>query len=299
MRRFLLSVLLLCCSTATHAGLPIKPSVKTVTLEKFTQISIPVIPDLGMRLVFPFVLDAKSEYVPFTLETTNAAFLVPEPKPGRNVLTVKLPAGAYAERMLGSVYITVGGYQVTVLLHATGDVRQYVSDVNFVLGDKERQDLIHMAVERETESIRKEYEAKAELLDRDAHNIALQQLGALLLREPERENIYEEGGIDFGTGALSVSVPRSLVLGPFRAYELSLGYETSSNTPLRLTDAKLFGRDAEGKIVSITATADLPSSIKPGETGHGILVTDALDLGRFVGFEITVNSASGEATVKW
>ncbi len=303
MRQMILSFLLLILSANAFAAFQIKPKVEPVTLKKFTQISVPIVPDLGTRLVFPFPLDEKSEYVPFTLNTTNEAFDVPKPEPGRNVIVVTLPASNYAstqgEPMLGSIYITVGGYQITVLLRSTVDVREYVSDVNFELGDKERQNLINLAVESEIESMRQEYEKKTELLHEEAQNLAYQQLGKLLLEKPERSNIYEKTTVDLDSGVLSISVPRYLVLGTFRAYELSVRYSAPGSVPLNIVGAKLFGRERDGNLVPISATADMPSFLNPGDERRGILVTKATNLERFVGFEITVNSSEGEASVKW
>ncbi len=301
MHRLLSIVILLAVSGAVAAAIPIKPKVRSVTLAEFTQITVPIVPDLGTRLVFPFVLDADSQYVPFTLNATNAAFQVPEPQPGRNAIVVTLPSDNYsaAQAMLGSVYITVGGYQVTLLLRSTTDVREYVSDINFVLGDKARQDLIETAVERRIEGMKREYEKKERLLGEQAHDMALHRLGSLILREPERGNVYEDNSLDYGTGEVGLKVTRYVETGPFRAYRLNISYHTAGTTPLPLTGAKLFGRNSQGRSLPVDAVTELPATIKPGQTVNAVLVTDSADIATYDGYEIILGTAEGEVSVAW
>ena len=67
-----------------------EPRVKHVTLTQETTLVIELVPDLGTRFVFPFVLDEQDEYVPFTSTITNPAFASIR-EPGRNSFVVTIP----------------------------------------------------------------------------------------------------------------------------------------------------------------------------------------------------------------
>ena len=69
----IIAALLVCLATSTaHA----EPRAKTVELHKRTNLVVYVVPDLGVRFTFPFILDEQDAYVPFTLNITNPAFSV-------------------------------------------------------------------------------------------------------------------------------------------------------------------------------------------------------------------------------
>ena len=138
-------------------------ATKTVKLEPLTKLELHLVPDLGTRFVFPFKLDEQSETIPFTLKATNPLFQTKR-EPGRNYFVVSLPpeglqpnANGLYPTYIGNLILNAGGFNITVLLKSTNNIKEHVSDVVFEYGKAEKQKLIDDVLADAIEALEKRY----------------------------------------------------------------------------------------------------------------------------------------------
>ena len=105
-------------------------------------------PTLGTRFSFPFILDEQDAYVPFTLNITNPSFVNTREK-GRNYFVITAPARAEGT-MLGNVFVSVAGYEISIELRTTNDLSKQYSDIDFNLTNEAREDLIQQSIAQRT-----------------------------------------------------------------------------------------------------------------------------------------------------
>ncbi len=252
------------------------PRIEHVKLKAFTTLTIYMVPTLGTRFVFPFVLDASDRYVPFTLNITNPLF-VSKRDPGRNTVVVTLPATVGTAHVYGDMYITVAGYEITVELVSTDVFSRAVSDVVFDLDGKARETLIQEAVAQRTKDLEQAYAAKLAGLDREAESHALGMIGELVLAGPSRQNIKQEGALTLPSGnRLRLYVDDALSYGRFTVFRFRI--RNGSAYPVHILDARLFEIDPQ---------SHMP---QPLQGGHEIAPLLAAD--RSVRGELTVRAAA-------
>lgn len=270
MRR-LLALLSLCVAAGAADA---APRERHVTLSKLTKLTLNIYPGLGTRFIFPFILDeaeTKDSLVPFTLVITNPAFTHAREK-GRNSLVVKTDAqgGLVASNM----FVSVGGYQITVELRSTKDIDSHYTDVVFDLGKEEQETLIQRGVAQRTKALDSQYQQKLDDLDKTADRRAMSRVGALALQRPRSTNIKEEATKKLTNGdRMLLFVDEVLQYGPYNVYVFEL--ESDSNTQgFSIIDAKLSNIDPDTKHESFFDSAmEVPPRVLPGAAVKGVLTT--------------------------
>lgn len=187
-----------------------KPTAVNWDLGQDTREVLYVVPDLGVRLLFPFNL-ADMEPALSTTLTNPAYFTVPNltGEGGainasilQNHLTVMVDRGAIEpviDRMngtltnplIGYLYLSAGGFNLTLELRATLDRNQSPSNVFFQISPETRNYLISESVTRLTGAMEQEYQKKLATLERRAKTLAMAIVGELSVKTPSLTRIRQ------------------------------------------------------------------------------------------------------------
>lgn len=287
-------------SAVLAAPVAASPKVREVVLQKHTTLTVEMVPDLGTRFIFPFVLDEQDEYVPFTLNLTNPAF-VSKREPGRNSFVVTIPpTGARGAPSYGNLFVTVAGYEITVELRTTTDLNKHYSDVNFELGDGERESLIQKGIAQRTRVLEAEYKKKMDDLEKLADLKAMGRVGVIAQKSPSTRRIKEEQKLTLKNGdTITLFVDRAITYEPYTIFTFEV--DSDSNTQgVTVLDAKLFGVDADSKqLRPIEAAKDVPPRIPPRESVNGVITTMEASLNPKEYLRLVILTDKGEVSAQW
>ncbi len=103
---------------------PLVPRARYVVLRPYTSVGALVVPNLGLRLMFPQSYGAR-----LTFAVTNPLFKATRLGPTSLLLTV---AHGLAHRYCGDVFVGAGRLSASVLVCTSGKARGYVSDIIFI-----------------------------------------------------------------------------------------------------------------------------------------------------------------------
>ena len=273
------------------------PRVKQVTLEHHTAITAYIVPNLGVRLIFPFILDEADDFIPFTSQLTNQSFNYKREE-GRNSLVVWITP--QAGNQSGNLFITVAGYLLSIEFKTTNDMNLFYSDINFALGTAEREDLIQKGIQQRTKALEAEYKKKLADLETLADQKAIAKVGVLAMTEPTRTRIKEQTSIALPNGdRLTLFVDEAITYAPYTifAFELSTDSDTQGVSVL---DAKLFTADpTTAHTRPVDAAKDIPKRIMPKERSRGVLTTLDTTLNPKEFLKLQVLTDKGTVEAKW
>lgn len=168
-----------------------KPRLVEVPLKEYTTLNIEVVPNLGTRLTFPFKL---SEQVPepMIVNTNPNIFQINGSSQGKVstntrelVITANAPEGM--PEALGNVFISVGGYQISVMTKLNYRPKTHLTDYRFQLSEAKLEYFIEKAVERRLWAEKKALAKARKQLAQQAKNEALAYMGIVALKTPEIE----------------------------------------------------------------------------------------------------------------
>ena len=255
MRAPTLPVVLLVLVVASPACAALRQ--RRVVLTPYTTLTVSIVPGLGTRFIFPFVLDHAGRHVPFTLDLTNPAAFAAHRDPGRNFFIVTARQGAARRRCYGTLYVTVAGYELSIELRTSAERAADYSDVIFALGPQARATAIRRAVAR---------------LDREVAQRTRARIGVLALDRPRRRRIEQEARSRLADGGrVALYVRESLSFGPYTVFVFRLSNGSAARS-LRVENAQLFEIDAgSGQARPLPAARSLPQRIAPGGQGRGVL----------------------------
>lgn len=295
---------LLLVSTLVHAGDSSNaPNIKRVQLKEFTTLTIDIVPDLGTRLVFPFVLDEqpKEGVIPYTMTITNKVFQS-DRKDGRNVLVLTAPptkAGGDMSGYLGDLFISVAGYNISARLRTVNDWREHYSDIVFDLSDMDRQNLVNDEVKRRVQAMDAEYQNKVAALDKEVDRRALAKVAYLTLEEPEEDRVKEAATTSFDNGdRLILSVDKVVGYGTFSMVPFELEADTLED--IKIIDAKLFVQEEKASPEHL-----LPSSlqvkrrIESGDSVRGVIATDRSKIMEYEAIKLVLLTDKGQVELSW
>src|SRR5690606_37676766 len=146
------------------------PTFKEVELKEFTSLQLQILPDAGTQLIFPFLLDNPDLLPSLKVQLTNAnGFLVPTEQKdievllkGQNTLSIMGKANPEAPGAiyLGNLFISIGGYNLSIGLRTTFDITEHVSNIIFRVDEQAREHMVESAVKRKTKTLDEEYKEK-------------------------------------------------------------------------------------------------------------------------------------------
>lgn len=162
--------------------------VEEIELREHTQFTLRLVPRLGTRLVFPFLLDDANLKPPLNYKLTNTIdFAVTrdlELLAGQNVFLITC---SDREGSIGKLYMSIGGYNLAINLVISDRVRDHISDIFLALGEDDRRFLISQETERIKQQLDKLYRAKYD----NKQGVDHSQLATLMLRPARRKNIKQ------------------------------------------------------------------------------------------------------------
>jgi hypothetical protein len=294
---YLFAVVLLTGPTIAGAA----PKNRTVVLQKHTAMTVEIVPDLGTRFIFPFVLDEQDDYVPFTLNITNPSFVSKrEPKRNSFVVTIPPTTAGRAPIQYGSLFVTVAGYEISVELRTTNDLNKHYSDVTFELGAGERENLIQQGIAKRTEALETEYKKKMEDLEKIADLKAIARVGTIALKRPSVKRVKEEARLALSNGdKITLFVDEAITYDPYTIFTVEL--DSNSNTHgISIVGTKLFGIDPDTKQTRpIESGNEIPQRIEPRESVKGVLTVLASTLNPKELLKLVVQTDKGEVAVQW
>ena len=292
----LLSYLALCSFLCAINTAYAEPRAKSVELHKRTTLTVYVVPDLGTRFSFPFILDEQDSYVPFTLNITNPAFVNGREK-GRNYFVITAPVKSEGS-MLGNVFVSVAGYEISVELRTTNDLSKHYSDIVFTLTNEAREELIQQSIAQRTAALEQEYKKKFEELDAAAEQKAIARVGRLAIKKPDTKRIKEESRLKLPNGdSIVLYVDQVVNYDPYSIYLFNVEADSGSKG-LTILDAKLFSVDADTKQVRpIESAKDVPTRVQPNQEVQGAITVlgSALNPNNLLRLQVVTDKGMVEA----
>jgi len=275
-----------------------EPKIKEVLLHPRTTLSVEIVPDMGTRFSFPFILDEDGGYVPYTLTLTNATFLNKR-EAGRNffVITADKTGG---KEVYGNIFLAVAGYEITVELRTTTNINKHYSDIVFKLTDEDRENLIQKAIAQRTKAMEDEHQRKMDVLEMLADNKAMMKVGRLALSRPQSTSVNEVGELELPNGdAVTLFVDEVVTYDPYDVivFEIESDSYTQGATVL---DVKLFAVNADtGTMRVVTTGNDVPPRVNPGEFVRGSITMMRNELGEKESLKLAVQTDKGPVEAKW
>ncbi len=276
-----------------------------MTLEKFTNLVVEIVPDLGTRFVFPFVLDDhKESYIPFTLNSTNVVFRTDRQKE-RNSFVVDIDRTkvdeAFKENMpeyRGILFITAADYLITIELRTTKKLDDQVTDIIFKLGDLEQEVLIQKVIDKRILALEADYQQELEKVDALASQKVLAKIGELIVETPKIKNIKEEAIFNFGRDAVVLYVDRSVTYGPYVSFVYEI--ENEGDSGLSVSHIRLLQTNEEqGASLELPSETSLPPRLMADQKYTGVIsvTADVLSEDEYLTLEAITNK--GKIETKW
>ncbi|ALP54966.1 hypothetical protein Tel_17065 (plasmid) [Candidatus Tenderia electrophaga] len=279
------------------------PRVKRVALQEFTTLTIDIVPDLGTRLVFPFVLDEQPRQgeAPFTMTLTNGVFKS-DRKEGRNVLVLTAPPsrdGGDMSGYLGDLFISVAGYNITARLRTVKDWREHYTDIVFEPSEEDRQDLIDAAVQRRLQALESEYQRKLEALEQDIDQRALAKVAYLALQDAEEDRVKEYSRMVLANGdRLVLSVDSVLGYDQFSIVPFELEADTLGD--VKILDARLFVQaDSDSPAHLLPTSLQVRRRVEAGERVQGVVAAEQSKLMAYEVIKLVVLTDQGQVELTW
>lgn len=294
---YILAAILFTASFAAGAA----PRNRNVVLQKHTTLTVEIVPDLGTRFIFPFVLDEQDAYVPFTLNITNPSFVsLREAKRNSFVVTIPPASAGRGPAQYASLFVTVAGYVISVELRSTSDLSKHYSDVTFELGDAERENLIQQGIAKRTQALEAEHKKKMDDLEKIADLKAIARVGSVVLKRPSVKRVKEESQLSLSNGdKITLFVNEAITYDPYTIFTVEL-YSSSNTQGVTVVGTKLFGMDPDSKQMRpIESGNEIPPRIEPRETVKGVLTVLASALNPKELLKLVIQTDKGEVSAQW
>lgn len=254
--------------------------VRAITLRSYTSIHLVVVPGLGVRLAFPRVSRGNGSPARLAIALTDRTlFEVGEPQPsGRTVVVTAAPGarpGATAD-----LFLTLGRYQITVILGLGQPGSAHVTDVLFHLPPQD-----HTARTAPTQRS-------------PAHDsrLRLGAVAAYCAAIATRRRIREQGRHVTASGAeLVLRVKDQITRGPYRVIRFSVRDRARKKIDLEQVSV---GNEQDHVSMPVhSAWAVLRSSASPRARGVVAVFARALPRSRYIVLEVETNL--GQVTARW
>lgn len=247
MKQWIAIAMVLLATTAGQAA-ELKPEFRRVQLKENTMLNLSVMPDAGTQLVFPFELDNPDLEPSLKIRLTNPdGFSVPtDPKAietllkGQNTITIegKANPGDPGAKYLGNLFITIGGYNLSIALRTTYDTTEHVSNIVFDISDEDRTHMIESAVERKTKRLDRRHEEKMAALDQRAKELSLNHVAIMAMETPSTTNFKADGRVPIDDYSITVFADKMTQFGE-KYHILLFDLENRSSVDFTVQDLQL------------------------------------------------------------
>jgi len=255
MKHLLLAASLVIFAITSHAA-ELNPEFRQVDLKENTMLKLEVMPDAGTQLVFPFELDNPDLTPSLKILLTNPnGFSVPTEESeiktmlvGQNTITIEGKANPNdpRARYLGNLFITIGGYNLSIALKTTYDTTRHVSNIVFNIDDETREHMIEQAVKRKTKNLDRRYDEKVAELDEQAKQMSLSHVAIMAMEDPDTTRFKSDGRVKLGDNSITVFADRMVSWGQ-QYYVLLFELENKTNLDFTIQSLKLVSLDGENE----------------------------------------------------
>lgn len=293
--------LLLCASLEASASKE-GTHYKRLSLSEYTNLDLYIVPDLGTRLIFPFVLTNEAHEPHFTHKLTNGSYfkLTKENEIiGQNnfVIYFTPPAeGGQVGNILADLFISVDGYNVSIRLHTTDRLSKHTRNVVFDISEEERNGMVERQVAYQLDKATKELAEKELRLNERAQRLSDANMGIIAMYEPKVNKIKERFKNKLLTGeqvdliaesfrnyndqfymlefTVDNSSPKNLSIESVSVRSVSDETEESLDVSYYCDKGQEIGADKETRCFVISSNAKLIEAEKIGlqvDTNRGVL----------------------------
>ena len=256
MRIFITSIMLIISSWAHSATLT--PQFKRVELKENTILSLSILPDAGTQLIFPFELDNPDLRPNLKIRLTNGnGFTVPSSTEeikvllkGQNTITIEGKANQNAPDSiyLGNLFITIGGYNLSIGLKTTFLTTEHVSNIIFDVDGSTREHMIESAVRRKTETLDKLYREKMAKLDSTAKEMSLSHVSIMAKKTPTKDNYKDEGRIKIDNKSITIFADKLVQYGN-EYFILIFDIENKTSSDFTINSLNIFSKDGGNEAI--------------------------------------------------
>ncbi len=282
-----------------------EPKTKTVILKRITQLTVNILPDMGSHFIFPFILDENDSEIAFSSVSTNKLFKT-DRKPNRNSFVVLIDQTQVPEEYLGrelpqyygNLFLVAGGYNVTIELRTTNDIKKHYTEYVFKLGELEEELLIQKMVQNRMAALEKEYQERLDKVDELAEDKVITKLGELAAKEPKIRNIKEIKKLSTDDGPIILKVDRALQYGRFTSYAYTL--ENMTNKALSVTGIEILEHNKENDTKNeIHSVRELPPRLMADQIFDGVISINSTHLNPDEYLTMRVTTNKGEINATW
>lgn len=253
--RIFTTLIVLIISSWVHSA-TLTPQFKRVDLKENTTLSLSILPDAGTQLIFPFELDNPDLRPNLKIRLTNAnGFTVPNSTEeikvllkGQNTITIEGKANQDAPDSiyLGNLFITIGGYNLSIGLKTTFLTTEHVSNIIFDIDGSTREHMIESAVRRKTETLDKLYREKMAKLDSAAKEMSLSHVSIMAKKTPTKENYKDEGRIKIDNKSITIFADKLVQYGN-EYFILMFDIENKTSSDFTINSLNIYSKDGENE----------------------------------------------------
>lgn len=308
MTRLMLATILVTIGSFSHAGLKAPaPKVVEIPLKEYTSMTVEVVPNLGTRLTFPFKLSEQTPE-PMIANTNPVLFQVNGSSTGKvptntRELVITANAPENLQEAIGNLFISVGGYQVSVTLKLKYDVKSHLTDYRFTMSDDELNYFIEKAVERRVASEKKNLADDRANLEQLAKNEALGYMGIVALHRPKVEGFSMTRDIKLNNGDEFEIYLEELKNYSNEYFMLTFELEHEGLKTLALNSYQLGyytkRSDETGVEWLDPIHVTCPDRLMPEDTVRCAIVTTDADVLKNKKLELRVQTSEGEMVALW
>lgn len=305
-----LTLFFLCMFSFQTSAIDVKPDFEDVELKEFTSLNIEVMPDVGTQLIFPFLLDNPELLPDLKISLSNSnGFAIDaldnnksdESTEGQNTIVITAnrakSEGNPTPVYLGNLFITIGGYNLSIALKTTYDVREVVTNYRFNVSEEDRKHLVEHAVNRHKNLLDKQYQEQLEDLDTRARKMSLGKLSALALMKPRYTAYRLDDDLLINGERLVIGVDEFTSYGS-EFHVLTFDVENFSSRDFMISSLSISG-SFEGVDRVLNGDFECPESIKSDGRYHCAFAT--LD-GSFINADslsLSFSTDRGLGVFKW
>ncbi|MEK6750544.1 MAG: hypothetical protein AABY83_15300 [Pseudomonadota bacterium] len=308
--RTLIFLLSLCVAQGVMAAPSLPPKVRHVPLTAQVDIVVDITPDLGTRFTFPFSFDSvvKPDLPPLQVKITNDIFKSDLAltggqatiTPGRNsfVVTAERQTG---DQYLGDLFVSIGGYSITVRLRTNNDVAAHYSDIVFDITDAKREELVNDEVQRRMAAIHDQAERdKARMEDEIARRAHAEAAWLSIEDEPTKKRVKEESSTTLTNGDKITLFVDYVHQWPKSLSAVRFEVDADTQKDVKVQSVELYGKSKQGIEQLIPSSYKLSAPrIAAGKSIIGILATDINNLFDYDILRVKVTTDLGLVDATW
>ncbi|MCG8313819.1 MAG: hypothetical protein MI976_11430 [Pseudomonadales bacterium] len=282
------------------------PQFKHVKLQEFTSLTLDVLPDAGTQLIFPFLLDNPDLSPGLKIRLTNDdGFDVPHDAKeiealliGQNTISIiGKPSQNGNDTYLGNLFVSIGGYNLSIALRTTYDVRKHISNIVLNISDDERSLLIENIIDKKKKQLEKSYQDKLAEIDRIASQESLKHVASMALEEPDYNSFKIDEDIEINDTRINLYIDSILSYGD-KYQVLLFEIENRSSKDITLNSINL-GALYKGGSNHIVGSIKCPEVLKADSTNKCSYASTDTSMSQANELKIEINTDRGVGVFIW